>query len=270
MIPGFVSGFYSLKECHIDLCRLSKYANARIILSSASGIDLKKRQVLLDGSRPPLDYDVLSLNVGITPSASGIEGADSFATPVKPISSFAEKFHAIIEKCATVSKDGPFRIAVVGGGAGGVELACALQYRLTSMEVPCDVHLVSRSEIMNGLTPHSRKLMLRLMQERDVRVHECKGGVEKVVPGRLLLASGDELEFDECLWCTQAGAPEWFKQTGLPLNDSGFIRVNEFLQSDGGPPNVFAVGDCATSSADPRPKAGVYAVRAVGEIDITF
>jgi hypothetical protein len=44
-------------------------------------------------------------------------------------------------------------------------------------------------------------------------------------------------------------------------DDLGFIRINKFLQSAGGPDNVFAVGDVATSVEDPRPKAGVFAVR---------
>ena len=44
-------------------------------------------------------------------------------------------------------------------------------------------------------------------------------------------------------------------------DDQGFIRINKYLQSAGGPDNVFAVGDVATSVEDPRPKAGVFAVR---------
>jgi selenide, water dikinase len=41
----------------------------------------------------------------------------------------------------------------------------------------------------------------------------------------------------------------------------GFLAINEYLQSANGPGNVFAVGDVATSVVDPRPKAGVFAVR---------
>jgi len=44
---------------------------------------------------------------------------------------------------------------------------------------------------------------------------------------------------------------------------SGFLLINEFLQSAGGPPEVFATGDVATSTIHPRPKAGVFAVRQV-------
>ena len=41
MLPGYVSGFYSYDECHVDLNRLARYANARMILQPASGLDLK-------------------------------------------------------------------------------------------------------------------------------------------------------------------------------------------------------------------------------------
>ncbi len=47
----------------------------------------------------------------------------------------------------------------------------------------------------------------------------------------------------------------------LPADGAGFVAINECLQSDGGPRNVFAVGDVASCARHPRPKAGVFAVR---------
>lgn len=44
-------------------------------------------------------------------------------------------------------------------------------------------------------------------------------------------------------------------------DELGFLSINENLQAAGGPPNIFAVGDVATSMVYPRPKAGVFAVR---------
>jgi NADH dehydrogenase FAD-containing subunit len=48
------------------------------------------------------------------------------------------------------------------------------------------------------------------------------------------------------------------------LHAAGFLAVNDFLQCEGGEGNVFAAGDIAAFTKSPRPKAGVFAVRAVG------
>ena len=47
----------------------------------------------------------------------------------------------------------------------------------------------------------------------------------------------------------------------LCADDKGFIAISATLQCSGGPANIFAVGDVASSAAHPRPKAGVFAVR---------
>jgi len=52
--------------------------------ASVSSPAMQGRRVVLQG-RPPLSYDVLSINVGITPSALLVPGAQEHATAVKPI-----------------------------------------------------------------------------------------------------------------------------------------------------------------------------------------
>ncbi len=267
MIPGFVSGFYSLQDCHIDLCRLAKYANARVIVSSAVGINTLEKSVVLEGNRPPLEYDILSVNVGITPSDSSIPGVLEHSTPVKPIASFAEKIQRIFDEIKM--KTSSYHIVVVGGGAGGVELACALQYRLQEFQrdnKTMRVTLVSKGQILSSLHPNARIRMLRLLKDRGIELLETDGGVERVDDGSLVLRNGHVLEFDDCLWCTHAKAPEWFKNTGLELDDNGYMLVDEYLQSCNGPGNIFGGGDCVTLAKSPRPKAGVYAVRAVRHV----
>lgn len=84
MLPGFVSGFYSYDDCHIDLARLSAFSKARLVNAEAVGLDIQKRQVLFK-SRPPVRYDALSIDIGITPGRSQVPGAADLTTPVKPI-----------------------------------------------------------------------------------------------------------------------------------------------------------------------------------------
>lgn len=288
MIPGYVSGFYTYDDCHIDLARLAHFANARFIHAEARSIDTAARQILLkDPSRPPIDYDVLSINTGITPKASNVPGAQQNTTPVKPIDRFVEllerKIFPNLVKHTSSSSNciGQYNIAVVGGGAGGVELALALARRVavaaaisderingTTTLVPVvTVTLVSRGLVLQNSPVAARRLALANLQRAGVMVHQNAAVVEVTDTNELILSGGDEggrklLHFDDCLWCTQANAASWLNETGLPLSDDGFIAVNDYLQSDGGPAEVFAAGDVATMTNHPRPKAGVYAVRA--------
>lgn len=68
----------------------------------------------------------------------------------------------------------------------------------------------------------------------------------------LQLRDGRRVACDEVLWCTQASAAPWLAATQLPTDAQGFLAVNECLQSEGGPPEVFAAGDIASCRWDTR------------------
>jgi len=79
--------------------------------------------------------------------------------------------------------------------------------------------------------------------------------------GLIDLADGPSLPADAVLVTTHAAAPAWFRDTGLVLDPQGFLAAGPTLQSLGDA-DVFAAGDCAALVETPRPKAGVFAVRA--------
>ncbi|GIS13353.1 MAG: hypothetical protein CM15mP115_25040 [Alphaproteobacteria bacterium] len=89
----------------------------------------------------------------------------------------------------------------------------------------------------------------------------CGHPVSHIEANRLHLDNGDAHEFDACFLVTAVAPPAWLRQTGLELDAAGFIAVDPTLQSRSHP-NIFAAGDIATIVGSPRPKAGVYAVRA--------
>ena len=91
MIPSFVAGAYTFDECHIDLARLCAWSGARLIHAEAVGLDRLNRQVLLK-DRPPVSYDLVSLDVGSSPSTQAIDGATEYATPVKPIAELGRRW----------------------------------------------------------------------------------------------------------------------------------------------------------------------------------
>jgi selenide,water dikinase len=258
MIPGFVGGVYSFDECHIDLARLAANSGARLIHAEATGIDRDKRQVLLR-DRPPVSYDLLSLDIGSSPSMGGIPGAEEHATPVKPIAELGKRWLAFLDRVR--GKTGPLRIVVVGGGAGGVELALAIDRRLhrEAPEAEIAVTVVTKGEIRSGQAPAARRLLRAAFARHGVSLIE-NVGVTKIEQDAVVLSSGKSLPTEETFVVTEASAAPWFRQTGLDLDDKGFIAIAPTLRSTNDE-NIFAVGDNATVLAHPRPKAGVFAVR---------
>ncbi|MDP1952499.1 MAG: FAD-dependent oxidoreductase, partial [Betaproteobacteria bacterium] len=118
MLPGYIAGHYSYDEVHIDLARLARFAGARFYRDEALGLDRAAGKVLCR-NRPPVAYDVLSINIGATPQMSDVAGAAEHAVPVKPIDGFNARWQLLLERVR--KHPGATRIAVVGGGAGGVE-----------------------------------------------------------------------------------------------------------------------------------------------------
>jgi selenide, water dikinase len=91
MLPGYVAGHYTHDECHIDLSKLARFAQARLVHGTCTSIDVKSRQLGISG-RPPLRYDCLSVDIGITPDLQSVPGLDS-VTPVKPIDGYSNPPH---------------------------------------------------------------------------------------------------------------------------------------------------------------------------------
>lgn len=98
MLPGLVAGHYSMDETHIDLRPLARFARADLIHERVERIDHEKQRIEIAGGRPALQYDFLSINVGICPNVANVSGAGEYATPVKPIDRFAERWEKILQR----------------------------------------------------------------------------------------------------------------------------------------------------------------------------
>lgn len=247
MIPGVIAGRYRTGEAHVDLVRLCAARGARLVLGRATGLDRPGRRLILDDGTA-IGFDLLSVNVGITPDVSAIEGA-GHATTIKPIDGLIARVERLRQRGA------PGHVVVVGGGAGGVEVAFAIRNGLAGSRVT----LVMR----DGLLPdHGRLARYLVRRALAIQVIGTVDGfaVERIEPGRLIAADGRELAADAILLNTGAAAPGWLGKTGLALDGRGFPAVGPTLQVLG-EERVFAAGDCATMVETPRPRAGVYAVR---------
>ncbi|CAI7900170.1 unnamed protein product, partial [Closterium sp. NIES-54] len=80
MLPGLVAGHYTYDDCHIDLRPLAQLTNARLLHCCASALDLDQRAVVLADGRPPIRYDVLSIDIGITPLVTTLNSLEPHYT----------------------------------------------------------------------------------------------------------------------------------------------------------------------------------------------
>ncbi|MEP6545740.1 FAD-dependent oxidoreductase [Microcoleus vaginatus GB1-A2] len=132
MLPGHVAGFYDYDECHIDLRSLAEFAGCQILIDRAIAIDLNKNLVICQ-TRPPVNFDLLSVDIGSTPATLSVPGAAEYAIAAKPVPEFLASWNQLISQRQN-HPEKPLRIAIVGGGAGGVELALNMQSRLEEEE----------------------------------------------------------------------------------------------------------------------------------------
>ncbi len=264
MLPGYIAGHYTYDEVHIDLDRLAQFAGARFFRDEVVALDREARKAICRG-RPPVPYDRLSINIGSTPSLDGVPGAAQHAVPVKPIHDFNARWLALLERVRR--HPGRTRIAVIGAGAGGVELSLAMQYRLrnelrASGRDPeeIEIHLFDDSpQILPTHNAAVRRAFERVLRSREVVTH-TNAAVVQVSAGELRTARGETVTADEIVWVTRASGARWLRDTGLELDADGFIRVTDTLQTLNDP-DVFAAGDIASMINHPLEKAGVFAVR---------
>ena len=158
-------------------------------------------------------------------------------------------------------------IGIVGGGAGGVELALTMQHRLQQLLSAAQqpftnlkVHLFQKeATLLPGQNRWVRDRFHLLLTQRGIQLH-LQEPVCSVQAHRVICESGLTIACDYIFWVTQAAAPDWLAKAGLTVDEDGFVLVDDALRSLSHP-DVFAAGDSATMLHYSRPKAGVFAVR---------
>ncbi len=247
MLPGLLRGDYTFQQAHIDLAPLAAAAAARLIVGEASAIDLDTGAITVPG-RPDVMFDLLSIDVGGAPTVP-----DGSGIGVKPIGRFLDR----LDHLQAALPDGS-RIAIVGGGAGGSELALALGARFAGrfrLTLVC-----ATPEPVQVAPPMARRAVRDALVKAGVEL-ACGVTAGELRDGRLLLSDGSFLEVATALWATNVAGPPFLAASGLACDAAGCIRIDATLRSVSHP-NIFAAGDCAALEGDPRPKAGVWAVRA--------
>ncbi|MED5372376.1 MAG: selenide, water dikinase SelD [Myxococcota bacterium] len=255
MVPGVVAGQYRPDQVELDAWPLARLGGVRIVVAAATRIDPERKQVHCSG-RPPLDYDLCSVDIGSTVRGLELPGVAEHCVPTRPINRFVERLEADLPGLGPAPQ-----VVVVGAGAAGIELAFCMHARLVSAGKTPRIQLLDKhTQLLAGKSERLRKLVLAGAKERGIEVIQ-DAAVAQVVDQGVRLHDDRFLPSEMTLWVTGAKAHPLAQDSGLPTQD-GYLEVHETLQVVGHP-ELFAAGDCCHMVDHPWvPKAGVYAVRA--------
>ena len=260
MLPGWIAGHYTRGDCHIDLARLARFARCRWLRTACNGVNADARLVFCENGQS-LPFDLVSVDIGSRSPALETPGAVEHALSVKPIDRFMATWEEICRMAA--AGHAPRHIAMVGAGAAGTEVVLSMQHRLREIApaLQPEFELIGDGpDLLSGHNASARTILKRVLEARGVRLRS-NSLVERVEHGRLQLHDGSAISTELIVWATGASPALWPRSVGLATDERGFILVNAALQSVSHPA-VFAAGDIATVRNHPRPKSGVFAVRA--------
>ena len=249
MVPGVVAGQYTRRQAEIDVRPLARRAGVAVLSAAATRIDAAGKRVELVG-RPPIPYDVCSVNIGSTVAGADVPGVRQHAIPTRPIAGLIDRLDELVGG----------RLVVVGAGPAGVELGFCAEARLAAQGVAVAVTVLGAGEILPGRSEGLRRRVQAEATRRGITLR-ADARVAELVDGTVVLEGGERLPADSVLWAAGAAAHGVFAASGLPTDSRGFVQVDDQLRVEG-TDGLFAAGDCAVLASWPEiPKAGVYAVR---------
>ena len=255
MLPGHIAGHYSREALEVDLMRLARFAGARVILSHATAIDRDARLIhVKDGE--PIAYDVASIDIGIT-AGMNIPGFAQHAVGAKPLDRYAQAWREFLT--AVQSGEKSPTVAVIGGGVAGCELAMAMAFALRQQGAKPQVTVMEAGSQLSGVGSAARAKLHASMAALGI-IFLPNAQLDAIGETQVTLADHAPVDAAFCVGAAGAFPHSWIAKTDLPMHN-GFIVIDQDLRvkSD---PYLFAVGDCAHMPFAPRPKAGVFAVRA--------
>lgn len=251
MLPGLMAGRYEARDCAIDVGALARAAGVPLRLGRAVALDAAQRVVTLaDGER--IAYDVLSLNTGPTQDRSRIPGAQEHALFVRPVEAFVELWRRTRE----LGEERPLAVVVVGNGAAGVELVMAARAALGAR---ASLSLVSDGALLAGYPEAVGRRAHAALRRAKVQV--LPGLCTAIERRHVRVGDAMRVVCDVPIVATGSDAPAWLANSGLALDEAGFVRVGATLQS-ASHATVFATGDLSVRDDTTHPRSGVYAVRA--------
>ena len=223
MVPGVIAGHYDAAEAQIPLAPLARAAGATFIEDRVMQLDLGNRVARLQ-SGSSLPFDVLSLDVGSTTDLA-LPGAREHAIAVRPF----ERLLAAVDGLRTRIANASLRVAVVGGGAAGVELAFAIRHGLAHPHTRNEPEISLVTDLPCLLPGHPAGVgsrAMRLCALQNIAVHlDCPA--RGVSPDGVTTATGI-IGADAVILTTTSVAPAVARRNGARVRRT---RIRQALRT---------------------------------------
>jgi demethylphylloquinone reductase len=206
-----------------------------------TSIDSEAKEVLLENENP-ISYDNLVIALGGKTPLDIVPGAQEHAIAFRSLNDaykLAERLKQLEQSNAE-----KIRVAIVGGGYIGVEVACKLADRLGERG---RLRLIEQADdILNTSPQFNREKAKKALEKRQIWL-DLATEVESLTADTIsLLYKGqiDTIPVDLVLWTVGTRVSELVKQLPLEHSDRGLIKTNSFLQASDRP-EIYALGDVA-------------------------
>lgn len=204
-------------------------------------IDLEGQTIQL-ADDDQLAYDQLVLALGGSTPIAGVPGASQYAIPFRNL----DDVYRIEDRLRQLehSKHDSIRIAIVGGGYSGVELACKLADRLGERG---RLRIIERGDAILKSSPEfNRESAQKALSQRQVWI-DLETSVESIGEETITLlykGQSDPIPVDLVLWTVGTQVPELVQSLPVKHNQRGQVIVTPTLQVPDHP-NLYALGDLA-------------------------
>lgn len=253
MGPGLLGGTYEPQQVRFHVRKMAESRGVAFIKDQAVGIDVQNRTLHL-ASGQTLTYDLISFNIGSEVPLEKLTIKDETVVPAKPVENL---YHARQRLLSAIEKD-HLKVAVIGGGPAGVEIAGNLWRLLRHRRHGAEISLYC-SKLLPNVPERVRQAARDSLDERKIRVVE---GVraQAMKDRRLVLTDRSDIVSDIAFIAIGTRPPVLFQESGIGTGPTGGLLVNRYLQSPDHP-EIFGGGDCIDFRELPLPKVGVMAVR---------
>jgi NADH dehydrogenase len=264
------AGSMDLGEHEVDYLAQAHWHHFRYRIGEMTGIDRTAREVHVaavfddEGKQVIAErkfrYDTLAIAIGSLSNDFGTPGVAEHALKLETPDHAARFNRRLVNACIRAhAQPGPLaahqlRVAIIGAGATGVELAAELHrttrqviaYGLDRIDAERDlrIHVIEAApRILPALPERLSTAATDLLTGLGVAVH-TSSPVAQVVANGVRLADGREIPAELIVWAAGIKAPDVLKDiAGLETNRLNQLVVTSTLQTTRDP-RIFAFGDC--------------------------